>query len=90
MNRFFFMVKPVHSRPQSSHSDYSGDTLHDSTQISSIEFMSAHLSHVTVCYRLSEGSGEHIKTKRKVFPRIPCAENENILTLQRKRSRTGA
>ena len=28
--------------------------------------------------------------KRKVFPRIPCAENENTLTLQRKRSRTGA
>ena len=28
--------------------------------------------------------------KRKVFPRIPCAENENVLTLQRKRSRTGA
>ena len=40
--------------------------------------------------RNSRYSDSHNKMERKVFPRIPCAENENALTLQRKRSRTGA
>ena len=37
-----FTARPIHSKQKSSRSDYSGDTLHDSTQISSVEFLSAH------------------------------------------------